>query len=170
MGFFTSIRIFLETGGWVLLVLMGVLLLMWGLVIERVLYHRTAFPRDLEEAARVWKTRGERTSWKARKIRQQLVSELRLKLERSLPLVRMLVGICSLVGLLGTVTGMVEVFDVMAILGTGNPRSMASGVYRAIIPSMAGMVSAISGLFAYAWLDRRTKYLRGQLEDRLPHE
>ena len=53
---------------------------------------------------------------------------------------------CS--GLLGTVTGMIEVFDVMAITGSGNARSMASGVSKATIPTMAGMVGALSGVFA----------------------
>ena len=53
---------------------------------------------------------------------------------------------CPLVGLLGTVTGMIEVFDVMAVQGSSNVKSMASGVSMATIPTMAGMVVALSGL------------------------
>ena len=57
-----------------------------------------------------------------------------------------LVALCPLLGLLGTVTGMIEVFDVMAYTGTGNPRAMASGVSKATLPTMTGLVISISGL------------------------
>jgi biopolymer transport protein ExbB len=50
---------------------------------------------------------------------------------------------------------MIEVFDVMTILGTGNPRAMASGVSKATIPTMAGMVVALSGLFFRHFFERK---------------
>ena len=74
-------------------------------------------------------------------------------------------ALCPLLGLLGTVTGMIEVFDVMAISGSGNARSMASGVSKATIPTMAGMVGALSGVFASTWLNRKAKSERTHLED-----
>ena len=52
--------------------------------------------------------------------------------------------LCPLLGLLGTVTGMIEVFNVMAVTGGGDAKSMAGGVERSTIPTMAGMVSALS--------------------------
>jgi biopolymer transport protein ExbB len=69
---------------------------------------------------------------------------------------------------MGTVTGMIEVFDVMAISGSGNARSMASGVSRATIPTMAGMVGSLSGVFVVTWLQRKAKRRTEQLEDSLP--
>jgi len=54
--------------------------------------------------------------------------------------------ICPLLGLLGTVSGMVAVFDVLSITGTSNPRAMADSIGQATIPTMAGMVVAIFGL------------------------
>ena len=48
---------------------------------------------------------------------------------------------------LGTVTGMIEVFDIMAITGTGNARAMASGIARATLPTMTGLFISIVGLF-----------------------
>ena len=54
---------------------------------------------------------------------------------------------CPLLGLLGTVTGMIEVFDIMAITGTGNARAMASGIARATLPTMTGLFISIVGLF-----------------------
>ena len=58
-----------------------------------------------------------------------------------------LIGMCPMLGLLGTVYGMIEVFEVLAVLGTGNPRAMSTGVAKATIPTMAGMTIALSGLF-----------------------
>ena len=72
-----------------------------------------------------------------------------------------------LLGLLGTVSGMVEVFDVMAIAGSGNPRAMASGVYHAIIPTMTGMVAALSGMYFSARLSRHAGQEAQKLEDYL---
>ena len=72
-----------------------------------------------------------------------------------------------LLGLLGTVTGMIEVFEVMAISGSGNPRSMAAGVSKATIPTMAGMVVALSGVIASTLLSRfahrKVEHLRAEL-------
>jgi len=65
--------------------------------------------------------------------------------------------LCPMFGLLGTVTGMIEVFDVMAVAGGGNARGMASGVSKATLPTMAGMVAAISGMLFSTQLERRAE-------------
>jgi len=70
-------------------------------------------------------------------------------------------------GLLGTVTGMIEVFEVMAQSGSGNPRSMAAGVSKATIPTMAGMVAALSGVAMYAWLNKKVAWEREQLSEHM---
>jgi len=69
--------------------------------------------------------------------------------------------------LMGTVTGMIEVFDVMAISGSGNARSMASGVSKATIPTMAGMVGALSGVFLVTVLNQKVNREVEDLEDNL---
>ena len=76
----------------------------------------------------LWQARADHSSWNAHQIRRLLVSEVRQKLERGLGLIRTIVALCPMLGLLGTVTGMIEVFDVMAIAGSGNARVMAAGV------------------------------------------
>ena len=70
-------------------------------------------------------------------------------------------------GLLGTVTGMIEVFEVMAIAGSGNPRSMASGVSKATVPTMAGMVAALSGVAMGTYLDTKARRERDFIADEL---
>ena len=83
------------------------------------------------------------------------------------PVVQTLVALCPLLGLMGTVTGMITVFDVMALSGSGNARSMAAGVSKATIPTMAGMVGALSGVFLVTLLTRRVEREVENLEDAL---
>ena len=73
-------------------------------------------------------------------------------------------------GLLGTVTGMIEVFNILAITGGGDARSMASGVSKATIPTMAGMVAALSGVFASSWLSRIAEREKDLIQDHLEIE
>ena len=96
-----------------------------------------------------------------------LVSRVTARLGSTVPLIKTFVALCPLLGLLGTVTGMVEVFDVMAVAGTGNPRAMASGVSYATIPTMAGMVAALSGLVFSVQLERRGRRERDCIADLL---
>jgi biopolymer transport protein ExbB len=60
-----------------------------------------------------------------------------------------------MLGLLGTVTGMIQVFEVMAYMGSGNPRAMANGVSAATIPTMAGMVISLLAIPFATELNRR---------------
>ena len=114
-----------------------------------------------------WSARAERKSWQAHQIRTSLISKTSLAANRNLPMIKTLVALCPLLGLLGTVTGMISVFDVLAVSGTGNARSMAAGVSHATIPTMAGMVAALSGVFANVWLARFTKREIELLQDHL---
>jgi len=69
-------------------------------------------------------------------------------------MIKAMVALCPLLGLLGTVWGMIEVFNVMAVTGGGDAKSMAEGVQKATIPTMAGMVAALSGVFANTYVTR----------------
>jgi biopolymer transport protein ExbB len=83
-----------------------------------------------------------------------LISEVELKLSDGLALIKTIVAVCPMFGLLGTVTGMIEVFDVMAIAGSSSARGMAGGVSKATLPTMAGMVAALSGMLVSIQLNR----------------
>ncbi len=154
---FWAIRDFIDLGGNVLFAIMLVTFLMWALIVERYLYLRTGYGTAVRAVLDEWHQRTDRSSWYAHQIRRELVSRISLELERGIPLIKTLVALCPLLGLLGTVTGMIEVFQVMGDSGSGNPRAMASGVSKATIPTMAGMVAAISGLVFSVQLDRRAK-------------
>ena len=152
-----AIRDFLDTGGQVLLVIAVLIFAMWLLILERFMYFFNGYRHYKKDVKKTWKTRSERNSWNAEQIRQAMVSRASMRLNANLPLINVMVALCPLLGLLGTVTGMIEVFDVMAITGTGSARSMASGVSKATIPTMAGMVGALSGVFASTYLQRKAK-------------
>jgi len=76
-----------------------------------------------------------------------MVSQVKERTDTNVGIIKTLVALLPLLGLLGTVTGMIEVFDVMALSGSSNARLMAGGVFKATIPTMAGMTAALSGLY-----------------------
>ena len=152
-----AIRDFLELGGDVLFLIGGLMIIMWILIIERILYFAFNHKIVMQATVDAWNARKERKSWYAHKIREAMISEIRLSSNQYLGMIKACVALCPLLGLLGTVTGMIQVFEVMAILGTGNPRAMADGVSKATVPTMCGMVAALSGLFISVWLVRKAQ-------------
>ena len=81
-----------------------------------------------------------------------------------------LISMCPMIGLLGTVYGMIEVFEVLSFLGTGNPRAMSSGVAMATIPTMSGMVITLFGLYFYQDLNGRINSLSNNFKSSLKNE
>jgi biopolymer transport protein ExbB len=165
-----SIRGFIELGGDVLWAILVVLLLMWTMIIERYWYLIRVFPREKNAVLEQWEARDDHRSWHAHRVKEGLVSGIRQQLQRNVTMIQTLVAICPLLGLLGTVTGMVAVFDVMAFVGTGNARAMAAGVSKATIPTMAGMVAALSGVYFASHLDRKAKVETERLEDMMAND
>ena len=82
-------------------------------------------------------------------------------------MIKSLIAVCPLLGLLGTVTGMIAVFDVMTLSGSGNARALADGISMATVPTMAGMVAALSGVYFGTWLEHRVQIETEQLQDQL---
>jgi biopolymer transport protein ExbB len=162
-----AVRSLLETGGDVLIAIGVVTLLMWTLMLERFWYFWRLHPAVVREAQAEWSRRSDRSSWYAHQVRKLLLSQVQMKLDQGLTMIRTLVAVCPLLGLLGTVSGMIEVFDVMAVAGSGNARALASGVSRATIPTMAGMVAALSGLLLSAQIDRFSRDQVHALADRM---
>ncbi len=148
--------------------LIGVLtLFMWALIFERLIYLYRGHRRAVGGAIAAWQARAERGSWHAYQVRRRLISVVSQHLETNLGLIKTCVVLAPLMGLLGTVTGMVEVFDVISISGSGNARSVASGVSKATVPTLGGMVSAISGFGMHVFLYRRAVRERELLRDHL---
>ncbi len=162
-----AIRTFLERGGDVLFLIGAVTFAMWTLMLERLWYFWRVHPRDVLRVAEIWRDLPDRGTWYADQERALLISEVRVNLGHSVGIARTLMALCPMLGLLGTVTGMIEVFDVMAIAGSGNVRGMAGGISKATLPTMAGMVAALSGLLFSVQLERRAKREGQRMSDRL---
>jgi biopolymer transport protein ExbB len=157
----------MDLGGPVLYLIAGLLIIMWYMIIERLIYFRGAHKTAVRHAIEEWESRKERSSWAAHQVREQLVSDVAIKMRENLSMIQACVALAPLFGLLGTVTGMIEVFQVMAINGTSNARAMAGGVSQATVPTMAGMVAALSGLFLSFWLQRKYEQERELLNENL---
>lgn len=164
-----SVRSFIATGGDVLYFVAVALLLMWILMIERFWFLSASYPKLRDGIIANWDARADTTSWYAHRIRDTWISEATELLEKNMITIKTLVAMCPLIGLLGTVTGMISVFETMAQQGTGNPRLMAAGISMATIPTMAGMVAALSGVFFSSRLDAKVKLAKAKLVDSLPH-
>lgn len=152
---------FLDAGGWVLWTVLLAGVLMWTLIVERWLWFLRAYPQARARASTLWQQRPDRRDWVSRRLRAAMIGRASQSMSATLPLIRTLIAACPMLGLLGTVTGMIEVFDVMALTGTGDAQAMAAGVSRATVPTMAGMIVGISGLLPMYRLNAR---VRGESE------
>jgi len=95
-------------------------------------------------------------------VAQQLniqLSELMPKLEGSLPTIAIIGSLLPMLGLLGTVTGMIDVFEVIAIQGTGEPQEMAHGISQALLTTASGLIIAIPVIFAHHLLSSKLRYV-----------
>jgi len=164
-----SLLDFMALGGDVLWAILVVLLIMWTFIVERLWYFSMVHPLRMKAAIDAWNARVDTTSWYARRIRDMMIAEVEDGIRQSLPVIKTMIAICPLLGLLGTVMGMEKVFDIMAVTGTGNARAMASGVSQATVPTMAGMVAALSGLFLITRFESKAEHETERLADAMVH-
>lgn len=137
---------FLYRGGPVVLLIGINCIVMWALIFERIWFYSAEFPQLRAAIEKKWVLRKDKSSWNAYHVREFLILSVSIKLRQSIGVIKTLVVICPLLGLLGTVTGMIEVFEVISFIGSSNARAMAAGISKATIPTMAGMFVALTGL------------------------
>jgi biopolymer transport protein ExbB len=100
-----------------------------------------------------------------RKILGQVSLQLRQTLEVRLAAIAVLAAVAPLLGLLGTVLGMIETFDVISVFGTGNSRAMAGGISIALITTQTGLLVAIPGMLMSNRLNNRAQRLKTKLDE-----
>lgn len=166
MDIYISIARFFDQGGNVIYFIALTTFLMWMLLLERFWYFLREHRGVIRDTIELWEARDERNSWSAHVIRERLISETTARIRGSFPIILTCITLCPLLGLLGTVTGMIQVFDAMATQG-GNARSMAAGVSAATIPTMSGMIASLSGIMGSTFLRRRIDTESELLEDHL---
>lgn len=86
-------------------------------------------------------------------------------LERGLTLLEIIAGITPLIGLLGTVLGMVTVFNAISTEGIGNPQVLSEGISKALITTVGGLCVAIPALGFHSWLSRRVDEFATEMQD-----
>lgn len=144
----------MDQGGFLMYWIAALTFVMWTLIFERAWYFKGGLKGDVQQALASWEARKERKSWNAHQIRTAMISRMSAKINGNMDMIVTLIALCPLMGLMGTVTGMIEVFSVLSLTGGGDAKSMAGGVSKATIPTMAGMVAALSGIFANTYLAR----------------
>jgi len=167
---FTALFDFMDRGGPVMWPMIAIAVVLWWLILERLWYFTKQYPSALQDALGKWQARPERSSWYAELQQRMYISELESALGSKLPIIVTLIALLPMFGLLGTVTGMLQVFEVMAFMGSGNPRAMATGVSAATIPTMAGMVIALAALPFSSRLDLRYRKAKRLLSDQFAKE
>ena len=142
---------------------------MWTLVLERFWYFSRILPLQAQLTMATWNGRSDRRSWCARQIRRAMISRLNNSMSANLLLLRVLVPLSPLLGLVGTVSGMLEVFDSMALRGSADARAMASGVSHAMICTLTGLAVSITGLYPVFYFQSRTRLETELLADKLSY-
>ncbi len=179
---------YLRHGGFIMIPLVAVSVVMWTLIIDRLRAFSMLRRGDLDAAGAVKlvcdpdASVPEANALRATLVRDYLSARsgdaeldrdilgqcaLRLgrRLDDRLAVIAILAAIAPLLGLLGTVLGMIETFDVIAVFGTGNSRAMASGIGIALITTQTGLLVAIPGLLMSNRLGRAAQQLRTNLDE-----
>ena len=178
---------YLAQGGWVMLPIAASSLLMWVFILERWLTFARLGGRDIAPAEGLRVVDGGPVPDGDNGLRRRLVvgfararsgranldrlvlrnqsERLRRELRRRLAAISVLAAVAPLLGLLGTVLGMIQTFEVISLFGTGNAKAMAVGISVALITTQAGLIVAIPGLFISRALGRRAGRLEAALDE-----
>lgn len=161
----SQIESFLFDGGPVVWLILLVAIALTALTMDRLVYLVWQWPQQGQSKIDDWQARQDRTSWLAQTTRREYLAIASQGLNKHLSLIKLLIVVCPLLGLLGTVTGMIEVFEVVAQAQSENVRAMSAGISRATLPTMAGMLVAVIGLFMHSFLTHLIAKRRTQFEN-----
>lgn len=94
----------------------------------------------------------------------EVVLRTRLKLQSMLPFIAICAAAAPLLGLLGTVTGIIQTFKLLTLFGAGDVKSLSGGISEALITTQYGLIVAIPSLLLHAYLSRKAKHVIGDME------
>jgi len=180
---------YIRSGGVVMVPILCVSLVMWVLIFNRLFFMHRLYVKNMPRAMAGELVRNNQWPEKRYKganaflvraflsrrgpvmsdpdlderILDETVMALTASLDRYLALIGVLSAVAPLMGLLGTVVGMMETFDVITVFGTGNVRAMASGISVALVTTQTGLMISIPGLYMSGWLNRRTSNLKHRI-------
>jgi biopolymer transport protein ExbB len=166
-GLYTAVAALVEDGGPFVAWIFACGVVLWCFVFERIWFFWRILPGLKEETQQQWAARKDKTSWCARQIRRAMISRVNVAMTSNFPLLQVLVPLSPLLGLIGTVSGMLEVFDSMALRGSADAKTMASGVSHAMICTMSGLAVSITGLYPVHYFRSRANRETELLGDHL---
>lgn len=149
---------FITMGGPVMPILVLIAFAIWVIVIERLYALKFSIRRDhkqyIDHGLFNPKSNIQPKDyyWAQTQISASAQSQFKQALNRGLALLKVLVACCPLLGLLGTVIGMISVFDTIAITGNSDAGRMAAGIYQATLPTMTGLAIALFALLINHYL------------------
>jgi len=163
---------YLSSGGLVMLPLVAVSVWLWSLIILKLVEiyafrmrgGERGWPRDLAREFRTRLITGPGAERRNRMVLEGLLLQTSAKLERNVGTILVLAAVAPLLGLLGTVTGMISTFQVIALHGTGNAKALAGGISEALITTQSGLVVALPGLFMGNFIRRRVERTKARME------
>ena len=157
----------LNAGGAIMPCIAALSVLMWMLIVERYRYLFREVGPLADRLHQDWRRGYPRREYQRRRLRALLLKRLHDSATTGLGMIEVIAAVLPFLGLLGTVVGMIRIFDVMTVSGAGNTQGMAAGISQALFTTMAGLVTALSGLYFIADLYSRAEHARGALATRL---
>ncbi len=175
---------YLQSGGGVIVPLIAVSVWMWALIFKKwlVFFRMRSRERPAWECLeRYGRSDFSAAPWQEKMLRTYMEYRLRglapskksmnrvrrseeAEIDRWVGTILVLAAVAPLLGLLGTVIGMVDTFDVIARFGTTNARAMAGGISEALITTQTGLIVAVPGLIMGNVLRRRAEGIKGRME------
>lgn len=157
----------LLAGGWVMVAILGLSVLMWVLILDRYVFFYLRRGELIRDAVAIWSGATGASPQLNRRLRESLTASFQARLGNWMISIQVITAVLPLLGLLGTVGGMIQTFEVMTVFGTGNVRGMADGISQALITTMAGLMTALAGMYfsgdLTSRIDRETERLREHL-------
>jgi biopolymer transport protein ExbB len=159
----------LLAGGWIMLAIMGLSCVMWSLILDRYLFLWRGEKKFRESILSQWRGQacGRQHPLVKQRLRKGITAAFQARLSNWLGTIQLITAVLPLLGLLGTVTGMIKTFDVMTVFGSGNVRGMAEGISQALITTMAGLLTALTGMFFSGDLNQRIARLTEKFSEYL---
>jgi len=180
---------YFRQGGWIMLPLVITSVVLWTMIVDRLREFSALGRGDLNRQEAIALVSGTGTvsayndlGLRARLVREflrersgvvrldrKILGQVSLQIQQSLDArlaaIAVLAAVAPLLGLLGTVLGMIETFEVISVFGTGNSRAMASGISIALITTQTGLLVAIPGLLMSNRLNRTAQTLKTNLDE-----
>jgi biopolymer transport protein ExbB len=186
MDFVYHMTDYIRSGGVVMVPILLVSFFMWVLIFNRVMFMRRLYVKNMsrkeagelvkknilpEESDKGVNSLLIREFYRHRSFDRDLddfildetVLRLTGSMDKYLSVITMLSAVAPLLGLLGTVVGMMGTFEVITVFGTGNARAMAGGISVALITTQTGLMVSIPGLYMSGWLRCRAQNLKAKI-------